>query len=436
MTAGLIISMIWPHLASTGKIMCIIRYVNVGLFGRSWKMRRCSWRDEMGAAGRGRLGPYILNHLTFGVWGENCLELINNSPMMTTCNDSFCYGLVNPQIQLCPIRPSATHSFFSAFPLALLRVVHLGNPRDVELCLGVIPSSGWAGAAGLWGEEAGVSAQRGFCHGSSVLQIHFPPSIPISRHGEMPPFFLLRGCGLLLPEKWQTSLSADISTNNSVTARGDREARLWKFPAGHSCSSGMWHPCVLMMPHVTHFWDIVSSNNSAWKTTLFPDCLLRCWMPGKPGPNSRNSVTTVCKVRTVPCVCLGSDKLPPNVPQGWFPGDFQVHKLHQPGMTAALRAGHVLKKRSSNKNIMKRGKWSGRETPRASQEVFVTLFVVRKEPQNLDLPGYHGKKTVERSLERKPVVDRSRSCFLHKAAQFMEQVQTQDPKEEEQWGRL
>lgn len=61
---------------------------------------------------------------------------------MTTCNDSFCYGLVNPQIQLCPIRPSATHSFFSAFPLALLRVVHLGNPRDVELCLGVIPGSG------------------------------------------------------------------------------------------------------------------------------------------------------------------------------------------------------------------------------------------------------------------------------------------------------
>lgn len=46
---------------------------------------------------------------------------------MTTCNDSFCYGLVNPQIQLCPIRPSAAHLFFSVFPLALLSVVHLGS---------------------------------------------------------------------------------------------------------------------------------------------------------------------------------------------------------------------------------------------------------------------------------------------------------------------
>lgn len=119
--------MIWPHLASIGKIMCIIRYVDVGLFGRSWKMRRYSWQDEMGAAGRGRFGSCILKHLTFGVWGEHCLELINNSPMMTTCNDSFYYGLVNPQIQLCPTRPSAAHLFFSVFPFALLSVVHSGS---------------------------------------------------------------------------------------------------------------------------------------------------------------------------------------------------------------------------------------------------------------------------------------------------------------------
>lgn len=323
MTAGLIISVIWPHLASTGKIMCIIRYVNVGLFGRSWKMRRCSWRDEMGAAGRGRFGPYILNHLTFGVWGESCLELINNSPMMTTCNDSFCYGLVNPQIQLCPIRPSATHSFFSAFPLALLRVVHLGNPRDVELCLGVIPGSGWAGAAGLWGEEAGVSAQRGFCHGSSVLQIHFPPGIPISRHGEMPPFFLLRGCGLLLPEEWQTSLSADISTNNSVTARGDSEARLWKFPAGHSCSSGMWHPCVLMMPHVTHSWDIVSSNNCL-KDNHFhrePAEMLNAWKTRTKLQNfCHNCLQGVRSTLCVPWKWQTASKCATGLISRWFPG--------------------------------------------------------------------------------------------------------------------
>lgn len=47
--------------------------------------------------------------------------------MMTTCNDSFYYGLVNPQIQLCPTRPSAAHLFFSVFPFALLSVVHSGS---------------------------------------------------------------------------------------------------------------------------------------------------------------------------------------------------------------------------------------------------------------------------------------------------------------------
>lgn len=41
--------------------------------------------------------------------------------MMTTCNDSFYYGLVNPQIQLCPIRPSAVNFFFF---FALLSVMH------------------------------------------------------------------------------------------------------------------------------------------------------------------------------------------------------------------------------------------------------------------------------------------------------------------------
>lgn len=38
---------------------------------------------------------------------------------MTTCNDSFYYGLVNPQIQLCPFRPSAVNF------LLLLSVAHL-----------------------------------------------------------------------------------------------------------------------------------------------------------------------------------------------------------------------------------------------------------------------------------------------------------------------
>lgn len=166
MTAGLIIRTIWPHLASTGKIMCIIRYVNVGLSGRSWKMRRCRWQGETGAAGRGRFGSSTLKHLTFGVWGEHCLELINNSPTMTTCNDSFCYGLVNPQIQLCSIRPSAAHLFFSVFPLAFVKCRALGKlwPHESGVCA-------WDSSLAL-GEgkrQEWAHRKRGFCHGSSVL---------------------------------------------------------------------------------------------------------------------------------------------------------------------------------------------------------------------------------------------------------------------------
>lgn len=163
MTAGLIISMIWPHLASAGKIMCIIRFVNAGLLGRSCKMRRCSWQDGTGAAARGRFGSYILNHLTFGVWGEHSLELINNSSMMTTCNDSFYYGLVNPQPQLCPSRPSASRLFCRVFPPALLSVLHLGSHTGVwGVCLGLIPASGRTRAS------QGIPG-RGFGQGSSVL---------------------------------------------------------------------------------------------------------------------------------------------------------------------------------------------------------------------------------------------------------------------------
>lgn len=44
-----------------------------------------------------------------------------------------------------------------------------------------------------------------------------------------------------------------------------------------------------------------------------------------------------------------------------YRADFQVHKEHQPGMNATLRAEHVLRERRSNKKIIKKGKWSGRD---------------------------------------------------------------------------
>lgn len=220
--------MIWPHLASIGKIMCIIRYVNAGLFGSSWKMTWCSWQDETGAAGRARFGAYILKHLTFGVWGEHCLDLINNSPTMTTCNDSFYCALVNPQTQLCPVGPSAAHLFLSIFPSCFVKCHALGKLWPHK-CGGTVWEWSLAlegvGTAGLKGEQAGMSAQskQGFCHASSVFPtawlvcrstwMHFPPNTHISRAGETPLFSLLSGCGLFLPEKLQTSLSLSLQTS-------------------------------------------------------------------------------------------------------------------------------------------------------------------------------------------------------------------------------
>lgn len=202
---------------------------------------------------------------------------------MTTCNDSFYYGLVNPQIQLCPIRPSAAHLFFSVFPLALLSVVHLGScgPRSRGVCVWESSLALGEGKRQEWVHRGDFALDPQCCLACVQIRLNAlsPPSIHIPEDGEMPFFFLLSEFLCFCqrndkPLSVPTSAPAILSQPEVRRRRGcGNSLRTQPLLRGVAslCGIPVSSPC--LMPLIFRY--LVSSNNSAWKTTIFPDNRLR-----------------------------------------------------------------------------------------------------------------------------------------------------------------
>lgn len=160
---------------------------------------------------------------------------------MTTCNDSFYYGLLNPQIQLCPSRPSASRLFSRIFPPALLSVEHLGS-------CGHTVGVGCMSGSHPWPWE-GQEHQGSPGKGRKECTEGF------ARDGEMPLFFLH---GLFLPEKLQISLSPNIITNILSQPEGIRR---------HGYGNSLWTQLLL--------GDVASlCSNHAWCPSFLEPCQL------------------------------------------------------------------------------------------------------------------------------------------------------------------